>query len=93
MSRHSLLCRDTDQANGSEILSQHLTTLSQHKEMKISYELYGDKKYQNNDKSRQCACNKVFHVATDISVSDKTKADFMLRQKKTMLQHNIQRQQ
>ena len=28
-------------------------------------------------KMKQCACDKVFYIATDISTKDKAKADFM----------------
>ena len=31
----------------------------------------------NGKTMRQCACDKVFYVATDISTKNKTKADFM----------------
>ena len=48
---------------------------------------------ENGKTMRQCACDKVFYVAKDISTKEKTKADFISRQKKTMSQHNIQSQQ
>ena len=34
---------------------------------------------ENGKTMQQCACDKVFYVATDISTKDKTKADFMSR--------------
>ena len=42
---------------------------------------------------KQCACHKVFYVATDISTKDKTKENFMSQHKKTISRHNIQSQQ
>ena len=45
---------------------------------------------ENGKTMKQCPCNKVFYVATDISTKDKTKADFMSRQKKNISLHNIQ---
>ena len=48
---------------------------------------------ENGKTMEQCACDKVFYVAIGISTKDKTKADFVSRQKKTMSQHNIQSQQ
>ena len=50
MSQHSSLCRDTNQADGGGILSRHLTTLSRLKEIKISNELYRDKRNLYRDK-------------------------------------------
>ena len=41
---------------------------------------------ENGKTMRQCACDKIFYVATDISTKDKTKANFTS-------QHNIQSQQ
>ena len=32
---------------------------------------------ENGKTMKQCACDKVFYVATDISTKDKTKADFI----------------
>ena len=48
---------------------------------------------KQSDRSRQSVRDKIFYVAIDISADDKTKADYMSRQKKTMLRHNIQSQQ
>ena len=48
---------------------------------------------ENGKTMRQCVCDKVFYVTIDISTKDKTKANFMSRQKKTMSRHNIQSQQ
>ena len=48
---------------------------------------------ENGKTMTQCACDKVFYVTTDISTKEKTKADFISRQKKTMSQQNIQSQQ
>ena len=39
---------------------------------------------ENGKTMKQCASDKVFYVATDISTKDKTNADFMSQQKKTM---------
>ena len=39
---------------------------------------------ENGKTMKQYACDKVFYVATYISTKDKTKADFMSRQKKNM---------
>ena len=32
---------------------------------------------ENGKTMKQCACDKVFYVVTDISTKDKTKVDFM----------------
>ena len=97
MSRYSLFCRDIDQENGIGTLLQHLTILSRHKKQSHHMNFVVTKDnfiVTENDKTmKQCACDKVFYVATDISTKDKTKTDFIPRQKKTMSRHNIQSQQ
>ena len=94
MSRRSLLYRDIDQANGIGTLLQHLTILSQHKQQShhMNFVLKKDNSVviENGKTIKQCACNKFFYVAIDISTKDKTKEDFMSRQIKTMSRHNIQ---
>ena len=81
MSRHSLLCRDIDQENGIGTLSQHLTILLLHKKRSHQMNSVATKDNsiatENGKTMKQCACDKVFYVATDISTKDKTKADFM----------------
>ena len=94
MSRHSLLCCDIDQENGIGTLSQHLTILSRHKKHSHQMNSIAIKDIfvtvENGKTMKQCAYDKVFYVATDISTKDKTKADFMSKQEKTMLRRNIQ---
>ena len=68
------LCRDIRNEGIRRTLSRQKITLS---------------RKENGKTMRQCAYDKVFYVATDITTKDKTKADFMSRQKKTMSRHNI----
>ena len=84
MSRHSLLCHDIDLANGIETLSQHLTILLRPKKRSHQMNFIA---IENGKTMKQFVYNKVFYVATVISIKDKTKADFMSRQKKNMSRH------
>ena len=97
MLRHSLPCRDIDEENDIGTLSQHLTILLQHKKRSHQMNFVTTKDNcivtENGKTMKQCACDKVFYIEIDISTKDKTKADFMSRQKKTMSRHNIQGQQ
>ena len=90
MSQHSLLCSNIDQTNGIGTLLQHLIILSQHKKRSHQMNSIATKDNsvvtENGKTMKQCACDKVFYVAIDISTKDKTKVDFMSR-------HKIQSQQ
>ena len=86
MSRHSGVahkeeCHDIDQTNDIGALSQHLTILLRHQKRRHQMNFAATKDNyvatRNEKTMRQCAYNKVFYVATDISTKDKTKADFM----------------
>ena len=81
MARHSLLCRDINQANGIGTLSQHLKILSRHKKRSHQMNSVATKDNsvatENGKTMQQWACDKVFYVATNISTKDKTNADFM----------------
>ena len=98
MSRHSGVAHkeefhDIDQTNDIGALSQHLTILLRHKKRRHQMNSVATKDNYiatgNGKSMRQCTYNKAFYVATDISTKDKTKANFMSRQKKTMSRHNI----
>ena len=88
MSSHSLLYHDIEKENGIGTLSQHHTIFSRHKKRSHQMNSVATKDNfvvtENGKTMKQCAYDKVLYVAIDISTKDKTKADFMSRQKKTM---------
>ena len=79
MSSHSLLYHDIDKANGIGTLSQHHTILSRHKKRSHQMNYIATKDnyvaIENGKTMKQCACDKVLYVVTNISTKDKTKAD------------------
>ena len=81
MSRHSLLCNGIDQENGIGTLSKHLTILSRHKKRSHQMNSAAIKDnsiaIENGKTMKQCAYDKVFYVAINISTKDTTNADFV----------------